>query len=98
MKAAILAALVLCLASLRSAPAQSIPYERPVQTAPQEDSIGSGYKTPAVQKPLPRDYWLQVLDVALLATAMGISVWIVLKRRSRKWLVGLAIGSLAYFG
>src|SRR5213075_677376 len=50
-----------------------------------------GYKTPAVQKPLPREYWMQVLDVVLLAAAMGISVWIVLSRRSRKWLLGVAI-------
>jgi polyferredoxin len=51
-----------------------------------------------VQKPLPRDYWLQIIDLAVLAAAMGVSVWLVLARRSRKWLVALAIGSLAYFG
>lgn len=78
--------------------AQSIPYQRPVDTAPQAKTIGGGYKTPAVQKPLPRDAALQVLDLVMLAAAMGISVWLVLKRRSRKWLVALAIGSLAYFG
>ena len=78
--------------------AQAIQYSRPVDTAPQPATIGGGYKTPAVQKPLPREYWLQVLDVALLAAAMGVSVWIVLKRRNRKWLVGLSVFSLAYFG
>lgn len=97
MMAAILAALLLFLTPTPSA-AQTIQYERPVQTAPQQDTIGGGYKTPAAQKPRPRDYWLQVLDVVLLAAAMGISVWIVLKRRNRKWLVALSIGSLAYFG
>jgi len=86
------------LVSLSRAPAQAIPYQRPVDTAPQPDAIGGGYKTPAVQKPLPRAYWLQVLDVALLAAAMGVSVWLVLKRRDRKWLVALTAGSLAYFG
>ena len=30
--------------------------------------------------------------------AMGMSVWLVLKRRNRKWAVALSIGSLAYFG
>ena len=88
----------LLFAALRALPAQSIPYQRPVDTAPQEKTIGGGYKTPAVQKPLPRSSWLQVVDVALLATAMGISSWLVLKRRSRKALVALAIGSMAYFG
>ena len=34
----------------------------------------------------------------LLAAALGVSVWLVLGKRSRKWLVALTIGSLAYFG
>lgn len=80
------------------AAAQAVPYQRPVQTAPQPDGIGGGYQTPAVQKPLPRAYWLQVLDVVLLVLAMAVSVWIVLARRSRKWLTALTLGSLAYFG
>ena len=78
--------------------AQSVEYERPVQTAPQEETIGGGYQTPAVQKPLPRNWWLQRLDVGLLAGAMGVSVLIVLKRRNRRWLIFLTAGSLAYFG
>jgi NosR/NirI family transcriptional regulator, nitrous oxide reductase regulator len=94
----IVAGLLLCLAFARIAPAQAVPYQRPVETAPQPETIGGGYKTPPVQRPLPRDYRLQVLDVALLAAAMGVSVWLVLARRSRRWLVGLSIASLAYFG
>jgi NosR/NirI family transcriptional regulator, nitrous oxide reductase regulator len=90
--------MLLCAAPSLRLYAQAIPYERPVTTAPQEDSIGGNYKTPEVQKPLPRGWWLQVLDVVLLAAAMGASVWIVTKRRKRGWLVGLAIASLAYFG
>ena len=78
--------------------AQAIDYQRPVDTAPQQDTIGGGYKTPPVQKPLPRDAWLQLLDVSLLAAAMGLAVWLVLKRRSRKALAWLSLGSLAYFG
>src|ERR1035437_1509420 len=84
--------LVVALILLSFAPilaAQAIPYSRPVETAPQQDTIGGGYKTPAVQKPLPRDAVFQVLDVLILAAAMGISVWLVLQRRSRKWAVAL---------
>jgi NAD-dependent dihydropyrimidine dehydrogenase PreA subunit len=94
----ILRALVILVLSLASVFAQAIPYSRPVETAPQENTIGGGYKTPPVQKPLPRDYRLQVLDVVVLAAAMGISVWIVLRRRDRRWLRALTVGSLAYFG
>ena len=95
---AILALFFLAPVAIRTISAQSIPYQRPVDTAPQEHSIGGGYKTPAVQKPLPRNSWLQVLDVVVLAAALAISSWLVLKRRSRKALVALAIGSVAYFG
>ena len=69
-----------------------------MQVAPQQETIGGGYVTPAVQKPLPRDYWLQVLDVVLLAAAMGVSVWLVLSRRSRTWVLALTVACLAYFG
>jgi hypothetical protein len=71
-------AVALLLFAALFAYAQSIQYERPVQTAPQEQTIGGGYKTPAVQKPLPRNWWLEVLEVFLLAAAMAASVWIVL--------------------
>ena len=90
--------LVFALLLAGAAVAQTIDYQRPVETAPKADTIGGGYRTPAVQKPLPRAYWLQILDVVLLATAMGVSIWLVLARRNRRWLYALTIGSLAYFG
>lgn len=95
--AAIVAAVLFLLGSA-AAYGQAIQYERPVETAPREKDIGGGYVTPPVQKPLPRGAWLEILDVALLAAALGVSVWVVLKRRSRRWLVALTIFSLGYFG
>ena len=74
---------------------QAIQYQRPVDTAPQEKNIGGGYVTPPVQKPLPRSAWLEIFDVVLLAIAMGISGWLVLMRRSRRWLT---IGLMIYVG
>jgi polyferredoxin len=88
----------LVIAAPSGALAQAVQYERPVQTAPQPDTIGGGYQTPPVQKPRPREYWLEVLDVALLGAAMALSVWIVVRRRSRRWALALTAGSLAYFG
>lgn len=87
--------LAMCCAPLF---AQAVPYQRPVDEAPQEKTIGGGYRTPAVQKPLPRSQWLQIVDVFVLAAAMALSSWLVLKRRNRKAVTALAIGSLAYFG
>jgi polyferredoxin len=78
--------------------AQSVQYGRPVDVAPQQQTIGGGYVTPDVQKPRPRQYWLQLFDVFMLATAMGLAVWLVIRRRSRPLALALSIGSLAYFG
>ena len=94
----LLALVLLGLISASRVPGQAIQYERPVEMAPQPEAIGGGYVTPDVQKPPPRQYWLQVLDVILLAAAMGISVWLVLSRRSRKWVLALTVACLAYFG
>lgn len=91
-------ALWLLMGLAENARSQALQYERPVDRAPQEKDIGGGYVTPKVQKPLPRGAWLEILDVVLLAAAMGASVWIVVRRRSRRWLVGLSVASLAYFG
>ncbi len=73
-------------------------YQREVNIVPSEEDIGSGYKTPPVQRPLPRAVWWSVVDVCLLVVALGLSSWIVLRRRSRIGFVVLAICSLYYFG
>ena len=94
----LLAAILVALACAGAAHAQALEYKRPVETAPQAKDIGGGYTVPPVQKPLPRAAWLEIFDVVLLAAAMGAAVWLVLKRRSRRWLVALAAASVAYFG
>jgi Pyruvate/2-oxoacid:ferredoxin oxidoreductase delta subunit len=78
--------------------AQQIQYERPVDVAPSPEDIGDGYVLPPVQRPLPRAQWRENLDVGVLAVALGLCAWIVLSRRSRTWVVVLAIGCLLYFG
>ncbi len=80
------------------ASAQAVPYDRPVEVAPQQETIGGGYLTPDVQKPRPREYWLEVLDVVLLGFAMGVAVWLVVTRRSRRSALALTVVCLAYFG
>lgn len=97
-RSALILPLVLSLACAGAALAQAVPYERPVDVAPQPEQIGAGYVTPEVQKPRPRAYWLEGLDVALLAAAMGLAVWLVLYRRSRRGALILTIACLAYFG
>jgi polyferredoxin len=73
-------------------------YTRPVDLAPSEESIGEGYVTPEVQRPLPRSLRWQLFDLVLLAVALGAAAWIALGQRSRWTAVVLAIACLGYFG
>jgi polyferredoxin len=73
-------------------------YSRPVTSAPQPASIGANYHVPSVQRVAPRDDWLYVLDVVLLAAAL-IAATLVVHRWRRRWMaVVLTVLSLAYFG
>ncbi len=57
-----------------------------------------GHATPTAEFPEPRSASLEYTDVAVLAVALGLSVYLALVRRSRRGLFLLAIGSLVYFG
>ena len=94
------AGLVLALACVCGAiPSWSqVDYSRPVDVAPNEEAIGEGYEVPEVQRPPPTSIARQLLDLGLLAGALGLAAWFVLNRRSRRYVVLLATASLAYFG
>lgn len=91
---------LLFLLALDAAPAlaQQFDYERPVEVAPTEETIGEGYVTPEVQRPRPRAAVWQIADVVLLAAALGLAAWLAIWRRQRGWLVGLTTACLLYFG
>ncbi len=56
------------------------------------------YVHPHHSAPLPRaDVW-QVIDSGVLVLALGLSSYLVLKRRNRRAVFGLMLVSLAYFG
>ena len=75
-----------------------VDYSRPVDVAQTEENIGEGYLTPEVQRPVPTSKARQLLDLGLLAGALGLAAWLVLKTRSRRYVVILAIACLVYFG
>ena len=52
-----------------------VDYSRPVDVAPSEEAIGEGYVTPEVQRPLPTSIGRQLLDLGLLAGALGLVAW-----------------------
>ena len=58
----------------------------------------SGHKVPVTTQPAARGLAFEYLDVAVLAAALGVSTWLIYRKRSRKGLIALGIFSLLYFG
>jgi ferredoxin len=58
----------------------------------------SGHQLPPTTTPAARAFWLEYLDVAVLAGALGMAAWLGLRKRSRKGVIALSIFSLLYFG
>ena len=66
------------------------------QKAPPD--FGGSYSFPTPTHPEPRAALIRGLDVALLAVFLGLSAWLILKRRSRNQVMILSIAALGYFG
>ena len=60
--------------------------------------FGGQYLFPIPTHPDPRAELLRALDVAVLALGLCLSGWAVLKARSRRAVLLLGLGALAYFG
>lgn len=58
----------------------------------------SGHQLPEMTQPPARAGWLSALDVGVLLVALSLATWLLLRQRSRRGMVLLTIGSLAYFG
>ena len=58
----------------------------------------SGHQLPVTTTPAARALFFQYLDVVVLAVCLGVSSWLVFKRRSRNGVMALSIFSLVYFG
>lgn len=86
---AIVVLLAVAAGDLRAAP--------PPARFPQPE-FESGYVQPLTTVPPPRSQALEYLDVAILAAALGLASWLVLKRRSRAGIVALSLFTVAYFG
>jgi len=57
-----------------------------------------GHQLPVTTTPPPRALVLQYADLAVLAVALGLATWLAHRSRSRRGMMVLSLGSLAYFG
>jgi NosR/NirI family nitrous oxide reductase transcriptional regulator len=58
----------------------------------------SGYELPDTTVPSPRSGIYEYIDTVVLLAALGLSSYLVLKKRSRRLIFALVIFSLIYFG
>lgn len=58
----------------------------------------SGYSQPLIQKPEPKSTNMEYVDLFVLFASLCMASWFVLKRRSRKGVLYMAVFSLIYFG
>jgi NosR/NirI family nitrous oxide reductase transcriptional regulator len=58
----------------------------------------SGHELPVTQYPAAGPQWMEFLDVLALLVGLGLAVWLIFKRRSRRGVAALSLASLAYFG
>jgi ferredoxin len=68
------------------------------QRFPPPDFTETSHQIPATTAPGARAIFFQYLDVAVLAAALGMATWLVLGKRSRRWVLVLYIFSVGYFG
>ena len=74
------------------APAGEVGYAQP---APSEAEVGT---KPTPTYPEPRSQAMRVVDVVAYAAALAMAAWIILAKRSRRWLIALMAASLLYLG
>ncbi|MCX8089689.1 MAG: 4Fe-4S binding protein [Verrucomicrobiae bacterium] len=68
------------------------------QRFPPPDFTETGHQLPVTTTPPPRALWVHYLDVAVLAGALALALWLIYKKRSRRGLFWLSIFSVAWFG
>jgi ferredoxin len=58
----------------------------------------NGYHLPTASTPAARLLEMQYVDTAVFLSALGLALWLIYKKRSRRGLFWLSLFSLAYFG
>jgi NosR/NirI family transcriptional regulator, nitrous oxide reductase regulator len=58
----------------------------------------SGYRYPEVSVPGARSLILEYVDVLILLVLLAVTSWVVIKKRSRRWILVMMTGALLYFG
>jgi NosR/NirI family transcriptional regulator, nitrous oxide reductase regulator len=56
------------------------------------------YQIPDTTAPEPRAESMEYIDLFVLIGVLSITIWLVFRKRSRKWILWLSVFSLLYFG
>ena len=70
----------------------------PAERFPPPDFVDSNHQLPVVIQPPPDTTMYEYVDLAVLLGALSVATFLVLKKRSRRWIFCLMVFSLIYFG
>jgi ferredoxin len=69
-----------------------------VQRFPPPEFMETHHQLPHMTTPSPRQAVWDGIDIAILFLALSVASWLALKKRDRRWIAGLMLFSLLYFG
>ena len=58
----------------------------------------TGYELPQTPTPAPRAEYMEYVDVIVLLLVLGLTIWLIFRKRSRKMIFWVAVFGLLYFG
>ncbi len=56
------------------------------------------YQKPETPSPSPRAGYMEYIDLSMLVLVLGISIWLIFKKRSRRLILWVSVFALLYFG
>lgn len=86
----IMVALLLLMANIRPGFPQQQRFPMP--------EFDTDYTLPDTSRPEPRSEGMETVDLLILFAVLSLTSWLVLKKRSRKWVFWVAVFTLVYFG
>ncbi len=69
-----------------------------IEKFPPPDFVETGHEFPETTTPAADSILYEYLDAAVLLAALSVATWLVYTKRSRRWIFGLMVFSVIYFG
>lgn len=76
----------------------ALPTENSAQQRFPKPEFESEYEQPRITTPEPRTAGYEYFDALLLLAWLAVTSWVVIRKRSRRWILAISVVALIYFG